>query len=83
MPAAAGLEVTAVLERLGTGEGGLRGTEAARRLGELGPNALRSHGAWPLAVLLRQLHNYLLLLLVGAAAVSAFITRARTPRSSS
>jgi P-type Mg2+ transporter len=73
LPAAAGLAVAAVLERLGTGEGGLTGTEAARRLGELGPNALRSHGARPLAVLVRQLHNYLLLLLVAAAAVSAFV----------
>ena len=36
-------------------------------------NALRSHGAQPLAVLLRQLRNPLLILLVGAALTSFFV----------
>ncbi len=73
LPTAAGLDVATVLERLGTGEGGLTREQAARRLREVGPNVLRSHGARPLAVLLRQLKNYLLLLLLAAAAVSAFV----------
>ena len=70
---AARLEVEAVLERLGTQEGGLTGDDADRRLREVGPNVLRSHGARPLAVLARQLRNYLLLLLAAAAVVSAFV----------
>ena len=40
---------------------------------EVGPNALRSHGARPLAVLMRQLRNPLLILLVGAALTSFFV----------
>ncbi len=70
---AAALKVEAVLHQLGTGERGLAGEEAARRLREVGPNVLRSHGARPLAVLVRQVRNYLLLLLLAAAAVSAFV----------
>lgn len=68
---AAGLEVKAVLDQLGTDEGGVTGEEAARRLRAVGPNVLRSHGARPLAVLVRQLRSYLLLLLIVAAVVSA------------
>lgn len=67
---AASLEVTAVLDALGSSTGGLASAEAARRLEVSGPNALRSHGARPLSVLARQLRNPLLLLLLGAAAVS-------------
>src|SRR5205814_1960538 len=52
---------------------GLTAAEAAERLQEVGPNALRSHGARPLAVLLRQLRNPLLLLLLAAALVSVFV----------
>jgi P-type Mg2+ transporter len=54
---------------------GLVPAEAGRRL-QLqlaGPNALRSHGARPLAVLARQLRNPLLLLLLAAALVSVFV----------
>ena len=40
---------------------------------EVGPNALRSHGARPLSVLVRQLRNPLLLLLLAAALVSLFV----------
>jgi Mg2+-importing ATPase len=62
-----------VLARLGSGAQGLSGEEAARRLVLYGPNVLRSHGARPLEVLVRQLKSYLLLLLVGAAVVSAIV----------
>jgi Mg2+-importing ATPase len=68
---AAGLEADVVLEQLGTPAGGLTGEEAARRLREVGPNVLRSHGARPLSILVRQLRSYLLLLLLVAAVVSA------------
>jgi Mg2+-importing ATPase len=62
-----------VLAALATCGKGLSSAEAQRRLGEVGPNALRSHGARPLAVLLRQLRNPLLILLVGAALTSIFV----------
>ena len=52
--AAAALESAAVLERLGSSAAGLSREEAATRLATFGPNALRSHGARPLEVLLRQ-----------------------------
>lgn len=67
---AASLDVTAVLDLLDSSAEGLASDEAARRLEISGPNALRSHGARPLSVLARQLRNPLLLLLLGAAAVS-------------
>jgi Mg2+-importing ATPase len=67
MPAAA------VLESLQSSEQGLSAAEAQRRLALVGPNALRSHGARPLAVLVRQLRNPLLLLLLAAALTSAFV----------
>ncbi|WP_228430821.1 P-type ATPase [Baekduia soli] len=59
-----------VLGLLGSSAGGLTAAEAARRLSVAGPNALRSHGARPLAVLARQLRNPLLVLLVTAAVIS-------------
>ena len=62
-----------MLERLGTADGGLDAEEASRRLVEGGPNAVRSHGARPLAVLARQLKNPLLLLLVAAAVTSIVV----------
>ena len=49
---------------------GLSSNEARARLAQIGANALRSHGARPLAVLARQLRNPLLILLVGAALTS-------------
>jgi Mg2+-importing ATPase len=61
------LDVLAALE---SGPGGLSSAEAQRRLATYGPNALRSHGARAWTVLARQLRNPLLLLLLGAAAVS-------------
>jgi Mg2+-importing ATPase len=62
-----------VLRALGTTDSGLSEAEAQRRLQQIGPNALRSHGARPFVVLMRQLRNPLLVLLVGAALVSAFV----------
>ncbi len=71
MPEAASLPVDAVLERLSTTPRGLAGTEAARRLHRVGPNAVRSHHARALAVLARQLRSALLVLLLVTALVSA------------
>ena len=70
---AAVLEPGVVLGRLGSGERGLTGDEARRRLDEFGPNVLRSHGARPWSVLARQLRSFLLVLLVSAAVVSAAV----------
>lgn len=59
-----------VLARLGTSDTGLTSTEAAERLAQLGPNALRTHKVRALSVLAAQVRNPLLLLLLVAAAVS-------------
>jgi Mg2+-importing ATPase len=60
------------LARLGSDEAGLSG-EAHRRLALYGANALRSRGVSALSVLVRQLHSYLLGLLLFAAVVSAVV----------
>jgi Mg2+-importing ATPase len=70
---AAALSGEGALAALDSRLDGLIGTEAGRRLQLVGPNALRSHGARPLAVLARQLRNPLLLLLLAAALVSVFV----------
>jgi Mg2+-importing ATPase len=70
---AAGLDAADVLARLGSGEHGLSPAEAGRRLGEVGPNVLRSHGARFWSVLARQLRSFLLVLLLSAAAVSGAV----------
>ncbi|HEY4976882.1 MAG TPA: magnesium-translocating P-type ATPase, partial [Gaiellaceae bacterium] len=70
---AAAIPADQVLARLSSSAQGLSDAEAARRLALDGPNALRSHGARPLAVLARQFKSYLLLLLIGAAVVSAVV----------
>jgi Mg2+-importing ATPase len=62
-----------VLGRLQTSADGLSRDEAQARLAQGGPNALRSHGARPLTVLVRQLRNPLLVLLVAAAVTSAAV----------
>ncbi len=72
LEAAAAAEATRVLETLGSSEDGLTPQDAARRLAEVGPNALRSHGASAWRVLANQLRNPLLPLLVIAALVSGF-----------
>jgi P-type Mg2+ transporter len=62
-----------VLADLGSGPGGLAESEAARRRGEVGPNAVRTHRVSALTVLARQLRSALLALLLFAAAVSFFV----------
>lgn len=62
-----------VLAALRSTAGGLSSGEATRRLDRFGPNSLRSHGARPLAVLLRQLRNPLLILLIAAASTSLLV----------
>jgi Mg2+-importing ATPase len=69
---AARLPVGAVLKAYETDETGLTSAEAGRRLQLHGPNALRYHHVTPVAVLVRQLRNPLLLLLLLCAAVSGF-----------
>src|SRR5205807_8806766 len=63
----------AVARSLGVTLDGLTQDEAARRLAETGYNAVRTHHARRLAVLARQLHSPLLLLLAFAASVSFFV----------
>ena len=62
-----------VLHRLGASEAGLTDVEAKRRLALAGANAIRSHGAEALEILLRQIKNPLLVLLVAAASVSLVV----------
>ncbi len=70
---AASSEVETVLLTLETVRGGLTSGEALRRLREHGPNAVRSHGARALSVLLRQLKSPLLILLLAAASTSLLV----------
>lgn len=70
---AATMGVGEVLASLESSSEGLSNEEAARRLEQAGPNALRSHGARALTIFFRQLRNPLLILLVTAAVVSAFV----------
>jgi Mg2+-importing ATPase len=67
------METDAVLDALASTPEGLSSQEAARRLQQVGPNALVSHGARPLKILLNQFRNPLLILLIGTAVVSAFV----------
>ncbi|WP_442790085.1 magnesium-translocating P-type ATPase [Nocardia sp. CDC160] len=64
---------TGVLAALAVSEDGLTTQESERRLQRYGPNAVRSHRARMLPVLVRQLRSPLLLLLVGTAIVSFFL----------
>ncbi len=67
---AALIDPAEALARLSSAEAGLTAAEARRRLAVVGLNAIRSHGARPLEVLLRQVKSPLLVLLVAAAATS-------------
>jgi P-type Mg2+ transporter len=73
LAAAAVLEPGVVLGRLASSEQGLAAEEARRRLEEVGPNVLRSHGARFWSVLARQFRSFLLALLLSAAVVSAAV----------
>jgi P-type Mg2+ transporter len=74
---AARLDPAEVVTRLASASSGLTAQEAANRLRHFGPNAIRSHGAQPLAVLGRQLRNPLLILLA-AATITSLIVGQRT-----
>ena len=67
------VDTARVLESLGSSPAGLSATEARQRLLQVGPNAVRGHGAHPFVVLARQLNSPLLLLLAGAALVSIVV----------
>ena len=67
---AAELDAGECLRRLQSARAGLSSDDAAARGARFGPNAVRSHGARPLAVLVRQVRSPLLVLLVAAALVS-------------
>lgn len=65
------LEADESLKRLDSTEDGLAVDQAGRRLEEQGPNTLEAEeGAGPLKLLIRQVHNPLIYLLVGAAVLS-------------
>src|SRR5579859_5788384 len=74
---AARLPAAEVVARLASSADGLSSAESQRRLAVYGPNAIRSHGATPLAILWRQLRNPLLILL-GAATVTSFLVGEHT-----
>ena len=65
-----------VLGQLHSSQNGLTSGEAAARLEQFGPNALRTHRANPWAVLGRQLRSPILILLIVTAAVSVFLGEA-------
>jgi Ca2+-transporting ATPase len=66
------LDADAVLERLGASPEGLSGVEAARRLEEHGANELATaEGVSPWSTLAAQFKNVLILILLGATALSA------------
>ena len=66
------MSVEQVLSSLGGDLRGLGEAEATRRLTVFGANVLKVHQVRPLAVLWRQVRSPILLLLLGAALVSAF-----------
>jgi P-type Mg2+ transporter len=74
---AAALPADEVLARVESTASGLSQEDSVARLARIGANALRSHGARPFVVLLRQLRNPLLILLVSAA-VASFAVGERT-----
>ena len=69
----AAMPVDRVLRGLASAPGGLSAGEAARRLAASGPNAVRSHQARLLPVLLRQVRSPLLVLLGITATASFFV----------
>lgn len=73
---AAALPVPAALALVDAQPDGLSAAEAARRLADVGPNALRTHRARPWRVLGRQLKSPILLLLFVTAGVSLFLGEA-------
>ncbi len=72
LAAAAGEPIAQVFERLGSSPAGLSDAEAAARLTRWGRNALPNRPVTALGILIGQLRNPLLVLLIGAAIISAF-----------
>ncbi|MEW1805403.1 magnesium-translocating P-type ATPase [Pseudarthrobacter sp. NPDC080039] len=70
---AASLTADQTLARLGSGPDGLAQDEAAIRLEQLGPNAVRTHRANAWAVLGRQFASPILILLLVTAGLSLFL----------
>src|SRR5450755_3409583 len=70
---AAAMTVTRVLEAVESTPEGLSAAEARDRLRSLGPNAVRSHQARALPLLVRQLRSPLLVLLLITATASGFV----------
>jgi magnesium-transporting ATPase (P-type) len=62
-----------VVSKLGSSDAGLSSGEANRRLRIYRLSVLAAHGVSAWSVLARQLHSYLLLLLLVAAVVSAVV----------
>ena len=68
------LTVEESLQLLESGPNGLNASEAARRLKEVGPNELQAQGRIsPWAILLEQFKNVLIIILLLATALSAFL----------
>ena len=68
------LTVDSTLSRVQSELRGLTAEEAARRLVEFGPNELRAaHGVSPLVLLLEQFKNLLIIILLAATVISAFL----------
>jgi Ca2+-transporting ATPase len=68
------LTVEQSLQELESGPSGLGAAEAARRLAEFGPNELQAQGrVSPWAILLEQFKNVLIIILLLATALSAFL----------
>ena len=68
------MEVDQVLKRLESSSNGLTGEEARRRLEEYGPNELkREEGISPLRIFVSQFESPLIMLLLGATALSLLI----------
>ncbi|TFB48970.1 magnesium-translocating P-type ATPase [Cryobacterium tagatosivorans] len=70
---AARLGPVEALRALRSREAGLTSAEAAERLRELGPNAVRTHRASAWSVLARQLRSPILILLIITAGISLFL----------
>ncbi len=68
------LTIEQSLERLQSSPSGLSSAEAAQRLEKFGPNELQAHGrVSPWAILLEQFKNILIIILLLATALSAFL----------
>lgn len=71
------MDAQEALKRLEVSEDGLSEAQAGKRIEEAGPNTLEvEEGSGPLTMLLRQVHNPLIYLLVGAAILSLLVEHA-------